>query len=58
MARPQAIVSYYNQSQEMVKFQAFVSAPQQKKITPKASPSIQQVWVPKGSDSAKPQSQT
>jgi hypothetical protein len=58
MAQPQAIVSCCNQSQDMVKPQAIVLAPQPKKITPKAAPSIQQVWVPKGSHSTKHQSQT
>jgi hypothetical protein len=57
MAQLQAIVSCCNQSQEMLKSQAFVSAPQPKKVTHKATPSAQQVWVPKGSELTKHQSQ-
>jgi hypothetical protein len=42
----------------MAQSQAVVSAPQSRKITQKAAPSVQQVWVPKGSQPTKPQSQT
>jgi hypothetical protein len=42
----------------MAKSQAIIPAPQSKKITPKAAPRIRQVWVPKGSQPTRLQSQT
>jgi hypothetical protein len=57
-ARLRQYVSRPRQSQDMAQPQAVVSAAQSRKITSKATPSVQQVWVPKGSLPTKPQSQT
>jgi hypothetical protein len=43
MAQPQAMVPRCQQSQDVVRSQAVVSAPQSRRITPKATPSVQQV---------------
>jgi hypothetical protein len=57
-ARSRQYVSHSYQSQDTTQPQAVVPAPQSKKVIPKIEPSIQQVWVPKGSQPTKPQSQT
>jgi hypothetical protein len=48
-ARSRQYVSRSDQSQDMAQPQAIVPAPHPRRITPKATPSVQQVWVPKGS---------
>jgi hypothetical protein len=47
-----------SQSQDMAQLPAIVPAPRPRRTIPKATPSIQQVWVLKGSQPIKPQSQT
>jgi hypothetical protein len=57
-ARSRQHVSHSSPSEDMAQPQAVVSASQSRKITSKATPNVQQVWVPKGSQPTKPQSQT
>jgi hypothetical protein len=52
-ARLRQYISRPRQSQDMAQPQAVVSASQPRKITSKATPSVQQVWVPKGSQPTK-----
>jgi hypothetical protein len=54
-ARSRQYVSCSSQSQDMAQPQAIVPAPHLRGIMPKATPSVHQVWVPKGSQSIKPQ---
>jgi hypothetical protein len=51
-------VSRSNQSQYITQPQAVVSTTHSRKITLKATPSVQQVWVPKGSQPTKLRSHT
>jgi hypothetical protein len=53
-ARSRQYVSCSDQSQDMAQSQAVVFATHSKRITQKAAPSVQQVWVPKGSQPTKP----
>jgi hypothetical protein len=55
--RSRQYVSRSSQSQDMAQPQAIVPAPHLRGIMPKETPSVQQVWVPKGSQSIKPQPQ-
>jgi hypothetical protein len=55
-ARLRQYVSRSSQSQELAQPQAIIPAP--RRFTSKVTPSIQQVWVPKGSQPMKPQFQT
>jgi hypothetical protein len=57
-ARLRRHISRPSQSQDMAQLPAIVSAPRPRRVIPKATHSVQQVWVPKGSQLAKPQSQT
>jgi hypothetical protein len=57
-ARSRQYVSRPRQSQDMAQPQAVVSASRSREITSKATPNVQQVWVPKGSQPTKPQPQT
>jgi hypothetical protein len=58
MAQSQAMSPCCHLSRDIARSQAIALTPQSKKIVQKAAPSIQQVWVPKGSQPTKPQSQT
>jgi hypothetical protein len=57
-ARSRQYVSRSSPSEDMAQLQAVVSASQSRRFTSKVTPNVQQVWVPKGSQSTKPQSQT
>jgi hypothetical protein len=53
-ARSRQYVSHPNQSQDLARPQAIIPAPRPRRFTSKVTPSIQQVWVPKGSQPTKP----
>jgi hypothetical protein len=57
-ARSRQYVSRSSQSQDMAQPQAIIPAPRPRRFISKVIPSVQQVWVPKGSQPTKPQSQT
>jgi hypothetical protein len=57
-ARSRQYVSHPNQSQDLAQPQAIIPVPRPRRFTSKATPSVHQVWVPKGSQPTKPQSQT
>jgi hypothetical protein len=57
-ARSRQYVSHSSQSQDMAQPQAIIPTPHPGRFISKVTPSIRQVWVPKGSKPTKPQSQT
>jgi hypothetical protein len=56
-AKSRQYVSRPRQSQDMAQQPAIVPTPRPRRIISKATPSVQQVWVPKGSQPIEPQSQ-
>jgi CheY-like chemotaxis protein len=56
-AKSRQYVSRSSQSRDMAQPQAIIPASRPRRFTSKATPDVQQVWVPKGSQPTKPQSQ-
>jgi hypothetical protein len=56
-AKSRQHVSRPSQSEDMAQLPAIVPTPRPRRIISKATPSVQQVWVPKGFQPTKPQSQ-
>jgi hypothetical protein len=56
-AKSRQYVSRSSPSEDMAQQQAIIPAPHPRRFTSKVTPNVQQVWVPKGSQPTKPQSQ-
>jgi hypothetical protein len=57
-AKSRQHVSRSSPSEDIAQQPAIVPAPRPRRIVSRATPNVQQVWVPKGSQPTKPQSQT